>query len=317
MQHLQNMRILSGLAKRHNALTQQFSRITKQSPADEFRQTRSLIDTLMRKMSRMSNEQQQAEGYTHYIWHTVGDNRTRSSHAANDGKVFAWNNPPETGHPGDDYNCRCWAEPYRVPSEENLPFWRQVIIDAIENHLRTRSKWDSIDMALYFYIASRGITLNEIGHLEDVRRYYEEHYRDRFYTQIIDNSEDKLDGSFSDTFETSYSFKDLFFAYGDATMTGMFEGQIITDTSGKRNVSGYIQYRFYDLFTDPASLRSNAVEIINKILIKHFNQSLSEYGFDRIGEIDEFDLPEIIQSFSEVAGNAYGISGEWTEQIAL
>lgn len=36
----------------------------------------------------------------------------RPSHAANNGKVFAWDNPPETGHSDEDYNCRCWAEPY-------------------------------------------------------------------------------------------------------------------------------------------------------------------------------------------------------------
>ena len=49
---------------------------------------------------------------THYIWRTSGDEKVRSSHAANNGKIFAWDNPPETGHPGEDYNCRCWAEPY-------------------------------------------------------------------------------------------------------------------------------------------------------------------------------------------------------------
>lgn len=36
----------------------------------------------------------------------------RHSHAANEGKIFAWDNPPPTGHPGEEYNCRCTAEPY-------------------------------------------------------------------------------------------------------------------------------------------------------------------------------------------------------------
>ncbi len=49
---------------------------------------------------------------THYIWRTRGDTKVRASHAANNGKVFAWDNPPPTGHPGEDYNCRCTAEPY-------------------------------------------------------------------------------------------------------------------------------------------------------------------------------------------------------------
>jgi hypothetical protein len=36
----------------------------------------------------------------------------RSAHAANNGKIFAWDNPPETGNPSEDYDCRCVAEPY-------------------------------------------------------------------------------------------------------------------------------------------------------------------------------------------------------------
>jgi SPP1 gp7 family putative phage head morphogenesis protein len=46
-----------------------------------------------------------------YIWRTVRDNHVRSQHAAREGKVFSWNKAPEGGHPGEDYNCRCWAEP--------------------------------------------------------------------------------------------------------------------------------------------------------------------------------------------------------------
>ncbi len=53
-----------------------------------------------------------AQKSTHYIWHAQEDDKVRTSHAANDGKIFSWDDPPETGHPGDDYGCRCWAEDY-------------------------------------------------------------------------------------------------------------------------------------------------------------------------------------------------------------
>jgi len=53
----------------------------------------------------------------YYVWRTVGDNRVRSSHAQREGEVFAWDNPPEGGHPGQDYNCRCRAEPYEPPED--------------------------------------------------------------------------------------------------------------------------------------------------------------------------------------------------------
>lgn len=47
-----------------------------------------------------------------YIWRTAGDDKVRHDHALRDGRVYSWNDPPEgDDHPGDDYNCRCWAEP--------------------------------------------------------------------------------------------------------------------------------------------------------------------------------------------------------------
>lgn len=47
-----------------------------------------------------------------YIWRTVGDDKVRPEHAANDGRIFSWDNPSDTGHPGESINCRCIAEPY-------------------------------------------------------------------------------------------------------------------------------------------------------------------------------------------------------------
>ena len=46
-----------------------------------------------------------------YIWRSIGDSRTRSSHAARGGRHFSLDNAPDGGHPGQDYNCRCYAEP--------------------------------------------------------------------------------------------------------------------------------------------------------------------------------------------------------------
>lgn len=46
-----------------------------------------------------------------YLWRTVADDKVRGEHAAREGRIYAWNDPLEGDHPGDDYNCRCWAEP--------------------------------------------------------------------------------------------------------------------------------------------------------------------------------------------------------------
>lgn len=47
-----------------------------------------------------------------YIWRTVGDNRVRDSHAELDGTVRDLADSPD---PGEEFNCRCWAEPVAAP----------------------------------------------------------------------------------------------------------------------------------------------------------------------------------------------------------
>ena len=51
-------------------------------------------------------------GVTEYIWRTSSDERVRESHKSKNGKRFRWDKPPaDTGHPGQDIQCRCVAEP--------------------------------------------------------------------------------------------------------------------------------------------------------------------------------------------------------------
>ena len=59
-----------------------------------------------------------------YIWRTSGDNKVRTAHAMREGKVFSWDNPPEGGHPGEAYGCRCTAEPY---PNENTPYLEKIL----------------------------------------------------------------------------------------------------------------------------------------------------------------------------------------------
>ena len=49
-------------------------------------------------------------GVKKYQWFTAGDERVRDSHRNNEGGTFFWNKPPpDTGHPGEDIQCRCSA----------------------------------------------------------------------------------------------------------------------------------------------------------------------------------------------------------------
>lgn len=51
-------------------------------------------------------------GVTTYVWRTSQDERVRDSHKRKESKVVNWDDPPaDTGHPGQDYQCRCWADP--------------------------------------------------------------------------------------------------------------------------------------------------------------------------------------------------------------
>ena len=74
------------------------------------------------KMNGAFNEARQTSlGIDRYVWQTSGDERVREEHQANDGQVFNWNDPPATGHPGDDVNCRCAAVPFfDLDNEEEL-----------------------------------------------------------------------------------------------------------------------------------------------------------------------------------------------------
>ena len=62
--------------------------------------------------SALNQQRQQNLGIEEYIWKTSSDGRVRESHARNNNKTFRWDTPPkETGHPGQDIQCRCVAQP--------------------------------------------------------------------------------------------------------------------------------------------------------------------------------------------------------------
>lgn len=51
-------------------------------------------------------------GLKKYVWRTRLDERVRPEHAEREGEIFSWSRPPSGGHPGEEINCRCWAEVY-------------------------------------------------------------------------------------------------------------------------------------------------------------------------------------------------------------
>lgn len=64
------------------------------------------------KFNGQLSELRQTElGIGSYIWTTARDERVRQTHREHEGKIFSWKNPPYTGHPGSEIQCRCIPQP--------------------------------------------------------------------------------------------------------------------------------------------------------------------------------------------------------------
>ena len=66
--------------------------------------------------AQMQEQKCRKAGFNKYVWRTREDDRVRLDHAHLDGEIFDWDHPPivdvktgRRGHPGTDYNCRCYA----------------------------------------------------------------------------------------------------------------------------------------------------------------------------------------------------------------
>jgi len=88
-------------------------------------------DQVNKLNGNLAKARQTSLGVEKYVWRTSRDERVRESHLVKEGRVYAWNDPPaDTGHPGQDYQCRCTAEPYipgaSPPSEDRRAVIREV-----------------------------------------------------------------------------------------------------------------------------------------------------------------------------------------------
>jgi SPP1 gp7 family putative phage head morphogenesis protein len=71
-------------------------------------------DQVLKLNGQLTKLRQTNAGITKYIWTTSRDERVRPDHADLDGAECLWSSPPvvdqktgRTGHPGDDFQCRC------------------------------------------------------------------------------------------------------------------------------------------------------------------------------------------------------------------
>ncbi len=84
-------------------------------------------DQTLKLNSLVTKERHAAAGIESYVWTTSNDERVRETHEALEGQEFRWDDPPEvnddgdTGHPGEDFQCRCIAFPVLPELDEEAP----------------------------------------------------------------------------------------------------------------------------------------------------------------------------------------------------
>lgn len=185
-----------------------------------------------------------------YVWRTRRDERVRPSHRMNDGRIFSWSDPPATGHPGDDYNCRCEAVPF-VAGETEFGFHEfTTSLASSYDRWSTEDFWDH-----YQNGNGRAVSLLEIGHLREIAEQYayddgiEGAFR-RLADQIADEARKGGSRNFTYDFEFVYDFSSVDFAHGDGTVRGVFVGSA-TRNGPMMTINGSTRFEFHDIFQDP------------------------------------------------------------------
>lgn len=161
-----------------------------------------------------------------YVWRTQRDERVRPSHRMNDGRIFSWSDPPDTGHPGEDYNCRCEAIPY-VEGQTEFAFH-----DFSTSLASSYDRWTDADFVRHYYFgAGRPVTLLEIGHLREIAEHYAHNtlgdgaFR-RLSDQIADVARKSGPGGLTYSFRGAYDFGDVQFSHGGGKVEGAFSGTV-------------------------------------------------------------------------------------------
>lgn len=224
---------------------------------------------------------------THYIWRTREDDKVRPSHAANNGKIFAWDNPPETGHPGDGFGCRCRAEPHIPEVNESSSQWVTSIVD------EGLDRWAWYDFVLHYYFGGgSAIKLSHVGHLQDVINTSREHVFKGVERQVFKDARTTISGKLNDTFERSYPFYSVSFVHGGSTVEGHYNGSV-SRVGSALHINVEVIYNFNDVFTDPLDIRER-------------NSGSSDAGAIQADELID----------SEAGGQLYDVYDHWTTRLS-
>lgn len=236
---------------------------------------RKAFQEYLRKGTPIEWSIKQERPTTHHIWRTRDDEKVRSSHAANDGQVFAWDDPPPTGHPGEDYECRCTAEPYYPESAESLSIVLQGVSDS-------GTAWGSRDFVRHYYQGGgRGVSVRETGNLARIIARYMEVAEDRIKRQIAEAARKMPNGGFSGDFVRTYDMTGLVFSIGDTTIGGAFSGRS-TERNGVIAIFGDLEFYLEDEFADPLDIGVEAIDP-GETIFENLLRPLEDHGWHRLG----------------------------------
>lgn len=188
------------------------------------------------------------DGHTsHHVWRTRGDRKVRAAHAANEGRIFAWKDPPPTGHPGQMRNCRCTAEPY-VPGKTE--FAEIMITSDLSSSAR---RWGNSDFVKHYYSGNGNpIELREIGHLQEIAEHYAyaQGAFSRLPGQIVRFAREHPRNRFQCLIENNYSFHFVQFSHGGGVVQVWVKGYSAM-SSEMIAVEAELLSEFSDIFEDP------------------------------------------------------------------
>jgi SPP1 gp7 family putative phage head morphogenesis protein len=231
----------------------------------ELYKARKIIYTAHLNLKSNGDETTDNHTTTHYIWRTQGDNKTRPSHAANNGKTFSWDNPPPTGNPGQAYGCRCWAEPFDPEDGESRIEFRNQIVTSFQ--LSISESWTTYDYTQHYRNGGgRPVTLSETGQLQNVIVYVSTYPQpkggtifDRFASNLFEKARQQGVGSFSLGFNANYNMIGIVTSFRTVIVEGM--ATVNVEDRGKfLIIHADIDYSFKDRYTDPTDWQDHSKE---------------------------------------------------------
>lgn len=264
---------------------------------------RKAFQAYLRKGTPIEWSIKQERPTTHYIWRTRDDEKVRPSHADNNGRVFAWDDPPETGHPGEDYGCRCTAEPFMPSGDE---FVEVELADVGD----TGAAWSSRDFVRHYYNGrGRGVTVRETGHLSSIVAQYMGEVSERLKGEVARVARRHPNGSFSDVFVNTYNMTGIVFSIGDTTIGGSFLGRA-TERNGMIFFFGQLEFYLKDEFTDPLDIGVEAIDP-GETIFENLLRPLNDHGRARLGL-----PPSGPQRLGIHTGEPYLITDRWSGRFS-